>query len=188
MKRGMVIGAVLAVFCLSTSVMANPLDFQLPGPEVLRGLDLAEQQKEQLKAIKENLAGELKPLGEALREKVKELRQLFQAEEIDETAVTAKAAEISDIRGTLMTTTIKSYIDVSKVLTPEQRKKVQARIKERTAKSAEIGERRGQHDRRGREGGQGPLPRRPEGPRYRQGGQRGEGASRWRKPPTQGRY
>jgi len=184
MKRAKILGVVLAVFCVSTVAAANPLDFQLPGPEALRGLELTEEQKEQLKAIRENLGKELKPLGEELREKVKELRELFQAEEIDAASIKTKAAEISGIRGTLMQTTVEAFIDVSQVLTLEQRKELQKRMKERRDKPGAGGRGGppGPRERWGREGDRdkGRYDRKPGGPRYRQDGRKGEGPSRWR--------
>lgn len=92
-------------------------------------LGLTDEQKTQLKQIRESHKESIKPLVEELRAKQKDLRQSFDAENYNESLATQKISEMSGIKAKLIGEKIKLKKELLAVLTPEQKVKLE-QIKE----------------------------------------------------------
>jgi len=110
---------------------------------IFKKLNLSEQQKEQIKAIRENRKPEL----QNLRELSKNLRQQKNALDPVSSVYVSQVENISSQQANILQqrASIKAQIkhEVSLVLTPEQRAKAQVLKAERKAKRQERSQRRG---------------------------------------------
>ena len=95
------------------------------GPE-LRGLDLTEDQRAQLRKIREARQGEFKAAGEKLGAARAGMRALMEAETINESAIRAKSQEVAAAEADLAILNAKVRAESLQILTSEQ----QAKLKE----------------------------------------------------------
>lgn len=102
------------------------------GPEKLfKELGLTQEQKDQLKKSREDEAAKVKPLREQVRAKGEELRKVFESADIDKARAYALADELTSLEGELMHSRVDHVIALKQILTPEQFKKMQEKMKER---------------------------------------------------------
>lgn len=89
--------------------------------QVSEKLNLTEEQREKLQALRIDFAKETLPLRNEIQIKSLEMRQLWIADELDEEAIVAKSKEISVLRNQLQEKMIRYRLDAAKILTREQR-------------------------------------------------------------------
>jgi len=109
------------------------------GPE-LRGLDLTDDQRAQMRKIREARQSEFKAAGEKLGAARQGMRGLIEADAINESAIRAKSAEVAAAEAEWAILNAKVRAESMQVLTSEQ----QAKLKElRTARQGQTKQRRG---------------------------------------------
>lgn len=86
-----------------------------------RGIDLTDEQKAQLKQIRESHSAAIRPLAEQLRAKKQEIREAMSGETFDEGLVTQKLTESASIEARLMAERFRLRQEMLSVLTPEQK-------------------------------------------------------------------
>ena len=99
-----------------------------PGME-LRGLDLSDDQRAQLRKIREARQSEFKAVGEKLHAAREGMRALMQADQINESAIRAKSQEVAAAEADAAILNAKVRAESLQILTTEQ----QAKLKERRA-------------------------------------------------------
>lgn len=99
-----------------------------PGME-LRGLDLSDDQRAQLRKIREARQPEFKAVGEKLHAAREGMRALLQADQINESAIRAKSQEVAAAEADAAILNAKVRAESLQILTSEQ----QAKLKERRA-------------------------------------------------------
>jgi protein CpxP len=106
-----------------------------------RGLDLTDDQRAQLRKIREARQSEFKAAGEKLGAARQGMRALIQAETIDESAIRAKSAEVAAAEADVAILNAKVRAESLQILTAEQ----QAKLKElRTNRQGQMKQRRRQ--------------------------------------------
>lgn len=106
-----------------------------------RGLDLTDDQRAQLRKIREARQAEFKAAAEKLGAARQGMRALIQAETIDESAIRAKSAEVAAAEAEVAILNAKVRAESMQILTAEQ----QAKLKElRTNRQGHMKQRRGQ--------------------------------------------
>lgn len=109
-----------------------------PGME-FRGLDLTDDQRAQLRKIREARQNEFKAAGEKLRAAREGMRQLMDADSINESAIRAKAAEVAAAEAEMAILSARVRQESLQILTSEQ----QAKLKEfREHRGAQMKQRR----------------------------------------------
>jgi protein CpxP len=93
------------------------------GGFALRGLDLTDAQRDQVKAIMESHRDEQKAIGDRMQAARKALHEAIAADTFDEAAIRAKAAEIGAVEADAAVLQAKIKSEVFAILTPEQVKK-----------------------------------------------------------------
>ena len=93
------------------------------GPE-FRGLDLTDDQRAQLRKIREARQSEFKATGEKLRAARDGMRALIEAETINEGAIRAKAAEVAAAEAEVAILNARVRQESLQVLTSEQQQKL----------------------------------------------------------------
>ena len=93
------------------------------GGFALRGLDLTDAQRDQVKAIMESHRDEQQAIGDRMQAARKALHQAIAADTFDEAAIRAKAAEIGAVEADAAVLQAKIKSEVFAILTPEQVKK-----------------------------------------------------------------
>jgi protein CpxP len=105
-----------------------------------RGLDLTDDQRAQLRKIREARQSEFKAAGDKLGAARQGMRALIQAETIDESAIRAKSAEVAAAEADVAILNAKVRAESLQILTSEQ----QAKLKElRTNRQGQMKQRRG---------------------------------------------
>lgn len=94
-----------------------------PGME-FRGLDLTEDQRAQLRKIREARQSEFKAAGEKLRAAREGMRQLLTADSINESAIRSKAAEVAAAEAEVAILNAKVRQESLQILTSEQQQKL----------------------------------------------------------------
>ena len=82
---------------------------------------LTEEQKEEMKSLRDSFAEETRPIRNDLELTNLELRHLWTADELDEEAIIAKSEEVSELQSQLHEKMIRHRLDVAKVLPKEYR-------------------------------------------------------------------
>ena len=148
MKKRLLIAAGLAAVLISGSVLALAQPPQGPGgqgPRMsrggpghrgmmefgLRGLDLSDAQKEQVKSIMDSHKTEFQALGEKMRQAHAAFAQTTQGETIDEAAVRAKSTAIASVMADEAILRAKVRAEVQAILTPEQLEQLKTRQEQR---------------------------------------------------------
>jgi protein CpxP len=93
------------------------------GPE-FRGLDITEDQRAQLRKIREARQSEFKAAGEKLHAAREGMRGLMNADTINEGAIRAKAAEVAAAEAEMAILNAKVRLESMQVLTSEQQQKL----------------------------------------------------------------
>ncbi len=109
---------------------------QMRGPGgmgAFRGLDLTDDQRAQLRKIREARQSEFKAAGEKLGAARQGMRALIQAEPINEAAIRAKSAEVAAAEAELAILNARVRAESLQILTAEQ----QAKLKEQGTKRQE---------------------------------------------------
>ena len=104
-----------------------------PGPGMdfgLRGLDLSDAQREQVKTIVDSHRDELRQVGEKMREAHKAFAEATNAETIDEAAIRAKSTAVASAMADEAVLRAKVRAEVLTVLTAEQQEQLKARRQE----------------------------------------------------------
>lgn len=92
-----------------------------------RGLDLSDDQKEQLKKIAESHAAEFKAIGEKTRAAHEGMRELLEADTINESAIRAKSQEVAAAQADAMILDAKIRKESLQILTADQLAKLKER-------------------------------------------------------------
>ncbi len=123
--------AMLALFAAAlwvNAALAQPRERKMPfgeGERWSEALDLNDGQKSQMRQImldtrKRNIETEAR-----LKVARLELHELMQEDDPDQKKIDAKITEVSKLRETMMRAHVESRLAVQKLLTPEQRKRMQ---------------------------------------------------------------
>ena len=106
-----------------------------------RGLDLTDDQRAQLRKIRESHQDEFRAVGEKMRAAREGMRALLEADSINESAIRAKSAEVAAAEADAAILNAKVRAESMQILTAEQ----QAKLKElRTSRQGHMRQRRGQ--------------------------------------------
>jgi len=97
---------------------------------------LTEEQKEEMKSLRDSFAEETRPIRNDLELKNLELRHLWTADELDEEAIMAKAGEVSELQSQLHEKMIRHRLDVAKVLPKEYRSRFFAKSHRRNGRGS----------------------------------------------------
>jgi protein CpxP len=92
----------------------------------LRGIDLTDAQREQVRAIMESHRDEQKAIGDRMQAARKALHEAIAADAVDEGAIRAKAGEIGAVEADAAVLQAKIRAEVFGILTPEQAAKAKA--------------------------------------------------------------
>jgi periplasmic protein CpxP/Spy len=98
-----------------------------PGGLGFRGLDLSDDQKEQLKKIADSHQAEFKAVGEKTRAAHEGMRALMDADTIDESAIRAKSQEVAAAQAEAMILNAKVRKESLQILTADQLAKLKER-------------------------------------------------------------
>jgi Spy/CpxP family protein refolding chaperone len=126
MKPKTIITLVVVALTLSLAVVAQARHGRGKGhgggiEMILRNVDLTEDQRTQLEALRDEHQAEMKPLKQELKTKRQQLHQLWTAEVIDEGAIWALDAEMVPLRQQMHQERLEQRLQVMNLLTPEQR-------------------------------------------------------------------
>lgn len=122
------------------SGMGGPSMGAMMGGHVEHMLDLVDAtdaQRAQIKAIMDTARSELKTQHETLRSLHEQGLTLFAATNVDAAAIEAQRQKGSAVHEQISRRMSQAMIDVARVLTPEQRAKLAAKLKQRQARMAE---------------------------------------------------
>jgi protein CpxP len=104
----------------------------------LRGLDLTDAQREQVRQLTQQFREQNRPLAERMRQAMQARREAAQANPVDESRIRAASEELAQVQADLAVQEARLRNDVLALLTPEQRQKAEelraqrdARLKER---------------------------------------------------------
>jgi periplasmic protein CpxP/Spy len=96
-----------------------------PGLEVLRQLDLTDQQKEQIRGIMQSHRNDFQQVREKIRTAFEAQRAAAEATPPDEATIRAKATDVASAEADMIVLASKVRAEVFQVLTPEQQAKAQ---------------------------------------------------------------
>ena len=119
--------------------MRGPMGGGAFGPE-FRFLDLTEEQRAQLRKIREARQAEFKDAGDKLRTARQGMRALIEADSINESAIRAKSTEVAAAEAEMAILNARVRAESLQVLTPEQQQKLKEM---RTARQNQVKQRRG---------------------------------------------
>lgn len=111
---------------------------------MLRGLDLTDAQKEQIKQIRESHSATIKSLREQVHTVMRDVHQANQGTTFDEAAVSQKLAQIAPLQAKLMAEEFKIRQETLAVLTAEQKAKMEQLREQFKTKRAERGAKKSQ--------------------------------------------
>jgi protein CpxP len=104
---------------------------------IFRGLNLTDEQKAQMKQIRQSYRERTQPLRQELRAKTQGLRQANQGGAFNEALVTQTLTETAPLRAKLMGESFKLRQEMMAVLTPEQKAKIEQMREQFKAERAE---------------------------------------------------
>jgi protein CpxP len=107
-----------------------------------RNLDLTDEQKAQIKQIRENHRQAMTPIMEQIRQKRQEIRQASQDGSFNESLVAQKLAEIAPLEAKMMAERARIHQETMSVLTAEQKAKLEEQRQQRHNRFKERRERR----------------------------------------------
>lgn len=117
--------------------MAPPQHADRAIDHFLKGVDATEAQRSQIKQIVRAASADLKPIHEAVRGLRTYSQQLFTAPVVDARAVEATRVQLVAHHDQASKRISQAMLDISTVLTPEQRAKLAAQVKERQERMKE---------------------------------------------------
>jgi len=101
---------------------------------LLRGLDLTDAQKDQVKSLMQSHAEERKALGDRARAAHQALQAAITADSVDEALIRQRSADVAAVDADMAVAEARTHAEVWQILTPEQKaraKEFQARAQER---------------------------------------------------------
>ncbi len=104
---------------------------------IFRELNLTDEQKEQMKQIRQSYRERTQPLRQELRAKTQGMRQANQGGAFNEALVTQTLTETAPLRAKLMGESFKLRQEMMAVLTPEQKAKIEQMREQFKARRAE---------------------------------------------------
>jgi Spy/CpxP family protein refolding chaperone len=136
-KTATIIGILVLVAAIAIPVFAHDRGWgkgrgmgMVPGgtqaPYCYNIPNLTPEQSAKLTELRQQHDKEIIPLRNELTAKMTELRNLWLQSDPDETAIKAKQQEINDLRNRLQDKITEYRLEVSKILTPEQRAQLQS--------------------------------------------------------------
>jgi protein CpxP len=105
-----------------------------PGMDLLRGLDLTDQQRQQVRTIMENHKSDFQQVRQKMRAAMEAQHAAATATPPDEATIRAKAAEVGAAQGDLAVLMTRVRAEVFQILTPDQQAKAQQLQQERAQK------------------------------------------------------
>ena len=150
--------SMLVLACLLTAspfAAAQPADTGAPSDEkgfmgkekMEKELGLSVEQREKMKALREEFSGKQRDLGDQVKAKRDALRAELDGEDPDRVKVTALVGDVSDLQKQMMINRMDNVFKVREILTPEQFKKLR---EARAKRMEERKEGRGDKKREGR--------------------------------------
>jgi periplasmic protein CpxP/Spy len=145
MTKRVLIAAGLAAALISGGALAlaQPPQGPGPGPRMhggpggpgvggprdfgLRGIELTDAQKEQVKSIRESHKAEFQAIGEKMRAAHDAFAQATQAETVDEASVRAKSTAVASAMADEAILRAKVRTEINAILTPEQLEQLKTR-------------------------------------------------------------
>lgn len=112
----------VAGFCVTNVFALGPSQFGLE--RGFQALDLTQEQLTQMQQLRKAYFEETYPLREQILERRMELRRLLLSEKPDEGKIMAVQREISDLHSKLAEKRTQLRLEISKMLTPEQKGKL----------------------------------------------------------------
>ncbi|CAN5791667.1 hypothetical protein BH20ACI3_BH20ACI3_26310 [soil metagenome] len=91
-----------------------------PGDDPVRELNLSPEQREQVRAIREQLQAERAAINQRLRETNRALEEALDADSPDESLVEQRLRDVAVAQGAAMRMRVLSEVRIRRVLTPEQ--------------------------------------------------------------------
>ncbi len=131
MKKGLLTTIIALILVAAVSISAFAFGGRGNGPNqggfhrFFDGLDLTPDQELKLLEIRQNFQKETQPLRFEIQKKQLELRQLWSAKSLNQNAIEAKEKEISGLRVQMVNKARVMREKMDKVLTAEQRKKLE---------------------------------------------------------------
>jgi periplasmic protein CpxP/Spy len=101
---------------------------------LLRGLDLTDAQKDQVKSIMQSHADERKALGDRARTAHQALQAAITADSVDEALIRQRSADVAAVDADIAVAEARVHAEIWQILTPEQKtkaKEFQAKAQER---------------------------------------------------------
>lgn len=101
---------------------------------LLRGLDLTDAQKDQVKSLMQSHAEERKALGDRARAAHQALQAAITADSLDEALIRQRSADVAAVDADMAVAEARTHAEVWQILTPEQKakaKEFQAKAQER---------------------------------------------------------
>jgi len=98
---------------------------------VLRGLDLSDAQREQIRQIGDQYRPQMREQAKAMREHRQALRELATADVVDEARLQQLSAQSAQARAEMMAQRVRMQHAILAVLTPEQREAVREKMQQR---------------------------------------------------------
>lgn len=137
--RFLAISAIALSVPLSALAQQGPADSHgrdaRPGEPVaehmLRGLDLSDAQRTQIKSITDARREQIRTSMQSVRELRQALHALALSDKFDEVAVAAKSQELGRVEGDMAREMAQSMQKIYAVLTPQQRAKLQQQLDQR---------------------------------------------------------
>lgn len=128
--------AVVAL-TLSLAVVAEARSRRGKGPgegieKIMRHVDLTDDQKTRLEALRDAHRSEMKPLHQEMRAKREQMQGYWTAEEIDEAAIWAMDAEMTPLRQQIHQVRLEHRLQAMSVLSQEQRAELHDAMKKRS--------------------------------------------------------
>ena len=108
---------------------------------MLHGIDATEAQRSQIRQIMQTAAAELKPQREAARALRQRGLEVFTAPNVDANVAESVRQQMLVLHDQMSRRTMQAMLEISRVLTPEQKAKIAERIKQRAAHMQERMER-----------------------------------------------
>jgi protein CpxP len=111
---------------------------------LLRGLDLTDAQKDQVKGIMQSHADERKALGDRARTAHQALQAAITADSVDEALIRQRSADVAAVDADMAVAEARVHAEVWQILTPEQKakaKEFQAKAQERMKNAPQGGPR-----------------------------------------------
>lgn len=127
MKRGIFWILVFAFSTLNFSIFSQPPhpEGALPPAEILRQLNLTEEQQEKIEQLRNRIEKENIRLRGEMKIKRIELQEMIESNQVKEKDVFNKIEEIGELQKKILKNKISAILELKKILTKEQLKKIE---------------------------------------------------------------